>query len=164
MAAARPHGFAQFVREQGFHGVYLVTTVYGEPVKVGITQDPVLRISELQTANFIELHMHRFWWTAGHQIAALVESEFKQHFKPRNIRGEWFDLPLAEASTHVERRLKQIGTWGVDHQTMINFMDERERKRCRMPASAPSPLRGWRAQQLAARHLPRTYLDLPPGA
>jgi hypothetical protein len=80
---ARPQGFTRFIQRQGFYGIYLVTTAYGEPMKVGITMDPVRRLTDLQLANFIELHMHRIWWTAGIQIAGPIESEFKQHFKSR---------------------------------------------------------------------------------
>jgi hypothetical protein len=159
--AARPHGFRKFIARQGFHGLYLVTTVYGEPVKVGITNDPVRRFLGIQDANFIELHMHRVFWTAGIQIAGPIESEFKRHFKPRKIRGEWFDLPLAEAEAFIEQRLQQIGTWGVDDQAMIDFMDQRARQRERMPDEAPSPLRGWRDKQLSHWHLPRRYLKVP---
>lgn len=158
---ARPHGFTDFIHEQGFHGIYLVTTIYGEPVKVGITEDPLARMSQLQTANFIELRMHRFWWTAGVQIAERIEREFKQHFEPSNIRGEWFDLPLAAAELYVGERLQELGTWAVDHQAMIDYLDKRERQRARMPESAPSPLGNWRDEQLSARHLPRRYLKVP---
>jgi hypothetical protein len=73
--------------------------------------------------------------------------------------GEWFDLPLADAEGYVEQRLQRIGAWGVDHQTMINFMDQRTRQRERIPDEAPSPLRGWRDEQLPAAHLTRKYLS-----
>jgi hypothetical protein len=63
----------RFIRKQGFHGVYLVTTEVDNPVKVVITNDPVTRLSELQVANFNRLHVHRFWWLPGSRISSRIE-------------------------------------------------------------------------------------------
>src|SRR5262245_15665023 len=92
--ARRPWGFTQFIRKQGFHGVYLVTTKTDTPVKVGITTDPVNRLSELQVGNFNPLRIHCLWWLPGRRVSARVEQAFKENFREKNVRGEWFDLPL----------------------------------------------------------------------
>lgn len=62
---ARPHGFQEFIKKQGFHSLYLVTTEEDNPVKVGIAADPVARFAALQNATFVPLRMHRFWWMPG---------------------------------------------------------------------------------------------------
>lgn len=40
MAEARPIGFRDYVRSNGFHTVYLITPLCGGPVKIGITEEP----------------------------------------------------------------------------------------------------------------------------
>jgi hypothetical protein len=44
---------------------------------------------------------------------------------------------------------------------MIDFMDKRKRQQHGVPEAAPTPLRGWRDEQLSAAHLPRRYLKVP---
>jgi len=138
----RPHGFQEFVKKQGFHSLYLVTTDDGSPVKVGIAADPMERFAALQTANFVSLRMHRFWWMPGRKITVRIESAFKDHFQAHNIRGEWFDLSLSMAEAFIEASIRSLGTWGVRQSDLVGFMDRREREKYGLPTDAPSPLRG----------------------
>jgi len=119
----RPHGFRQFIMKEGFHSLYLVTTERNAPVKVGVAEDPVRRLSDLQTANFNLLRLHRFWWLAGRQVSERIERAFKDHFSPRCVRGEWFDLPLPEAEAFVEAAIRDLGTWGVPEADVVKFME-----------------------------------------
>ena len=144
LTLSRPHGFQEFIRKQGFHSLYLVTTDTDSPVKVGIAEDPVKRLGDLQTANFVPLRMHRFWWMPGKRITARVESAFKERFQSMNVRGEWFDLPLQTAETFVEDAISSLGTWGVRQSDLVGFMDQREREKYALPSAAPTPLRGVR--------------------
>jgi hypothetical protein len=86
--------------------------------------------------------MHRFWWLAGKPIAWRIESEFKDHFKAHNIRGEWFRLAISEAENFVEASIRKLGTWSIRQDDMIGLMDHWERKKFSLPPEAPSPLRG----------------------
>jgi len=139
----RPIGFAEFVKKNGFHSVYLITPDSGNPVKVGVAEDPADRLGNLQTANFLPLRIHRFWWMPGKQVTLRVESAFKEHFQPQNIRGEWFDLPLETAEAFVEESIRSLGTWGVRQSDIVGLMDQWARKKYGLPPEAPSPLRGW---------------------
>ena len=138
----RPYGFEEFIRKQGFHSIYLVTTETDNPVKVGIAKDPVKRLCDLQSANFTPIRLHRFWWMPGKKITVRIESAFKNHFQSKNIRGEWFDLPLPTAEAFIEASIRSLGTWGVRHSDLIKYMDYREREKCGLPPDAPSPLAG----------------------
>ena len=138
---ARPHGFQEFIRKQGFHSLYLMTTEADNPVKVGIATDPVDRLAALQSANFVSLRIHRFWWMPGRQITARIESAFKDHFQSVNVRGEWFDLPLPTAEVFIEASISCHGTWGVRQSELVGFMDHRERQKYGIPPDAPTPLR-----------------------
>ena len=77
MADMRPFGFRDYVRANGFHTVYILKTVHGSPVKIGISEDPVRRIAAIQASHFDELIFHRFWWVPGIAVATRIESGFK---------------------------------------------------------------------------------------
>ena len=124
-----PHGFRDFIREQGFDSLYLVTTDNKSPVKVGIAGNPLLRLSELQVGNFNRLHLHRFWWLPGRRVSERIERSFKDHFSTRCVRSEWFELTLPEAEAFVEGAIRSLGTWGVSEEDVIQFMEHRERRR-----------------------------------
>jgi len=138
----RPHGFRRFTKKQAFHSLYLVTTESGTPVKVGIAANPHARFASHQSSNFVPLRLHRFWWVAGRQISVRIESNFKEHFGDRCIRGEWFDVALPEAVAFIEATVRAIGTWGVAEDEVVRLMDHQARRRLSMPAEGPSPLRG----------------------
>ncbi len=139
---SRPRGFQEFIKKKGFHSLYLVTTDTDNPVKVGIATDPLRRMRQLQTSNFMSLRIHRFWWMPGQPITARVESAFKCHFQPQNVRGEWFDLPLSTAEEFIEASIRSLDTWGVRQSDLVGYMDHRERQRYGVPLDAPTPLRG----------------------
>jgi hypothetical protein len=117
----RQTGFKRFIEKHGFHAVYLATVPRGTPVKVGITNDPANRLSQLQNANFELLRFHRFWSVAGLPTAARAEKAFKDQFAPVNIRGEWFDVSLSDAKAFVEKCIRDLGTWAIDDEGMLRF-------------------------------------------
>lgn len=78
MADTRPWGFRDYVRSHGFHTIYLVKTIRGRPIKVGVAEDPERRLANLQNANFEELCFHRFWWLPGQVIALRIETSFNR--------------------------------------------------------------------------------------
>ena len=125
----RPLGFREFIEKEGFHTVYLVTTERDSPVKVGIAADPAERFAHIQFHNFVRLRLHRVWWMAGRKISERTERAFKNHFAPRCIRGEWFDLPLGEAESFVEVQIRKFRTWGVPEADVVEFMEHCERRR-----------------------------------
>lgn len=124
----RPQGFQEYITEQGFHALYIVTTDRNAPLKVGIAQDPSRRLVGLQNANFERLRVHRFWWLPGRPVAARVDRSFKTHFASAAIRGEWFDMPLNVAEAFVEQFIRSIGTWGVGQDEMEKLMEEWSRR------------------------------------
>ena len=116
MRESRPYGFRDFVRARGYCSLYLLSSGEARPVKVGITNDPVRRLDDFQTAHYRTLEFHRVWWMAGQPIASRLESAFKLYFFPDHIRGEWYDIDLAEAVAFVEETIVSMGTWGVTQE------------------------------------------------
>jgi hypothetical protein len=148
----RPWGFKRFTKRQGFHSLYLVTTESETPVKVGIAADPLVRFNCHQSSNFVALRLHRAWWLPGRPISKRIEKAFKEHFNSRNVRGEWFDIPLAEAEAFIEAGISKLCTWGVPEIDVVELMDHRARQHFPLPPDAPSPLRGMR-DDWRPRHL-----------
>lgn len=138
----RPHGFRRFTNKQAFHSLYLVTTESGTPVKVGIAADPAHRFSSIQCSNFIRLRLHRVWWLAGRQISGRIEKDFKARFGALCVRGEWFEVGLAEAEAFIDAAVRAIGTWGVPEEQVVRLMDHYARQDPTRPPGGPSPLRG----------------------
>ena len=106
----------------------IVVTEDNCPVKVGIAEDTVLRLSCLQAANFSLLRIHRFWWLPGRPVAERAERHFKEHFQLRCVRGEWFDLGLPEVEAFIEGAIRNLGTWGVSGADVIEYMAHRARQ------------------------------------
>jgi len=142
MADMRPFGFRDYVRANGFHTVYILKTVHGSPVKIGISEDPVRRIAAIQASHFDELIFHRFWWVPGIAVATRIESGFKRSFADYNIRGEWFDMTAQQAARQVEAAIERLGIWSLTQSEMEHLFDDWVRKKWGMPKHAPSPLSG----------------------
>ncbi len=123
MIDRRPVGFHKYVRRHGFHSIYLITTMIGNPVKVGIADDVVSRFNSIQSSNFAELKIHRYWWMAGRAISERVESAFKREFSARQVRGEWFDLDLTTAEAFIPTKAKEFNTWAVSEADVIDAME-----------------------------------------
>lgn len=142
MADGRPHGFLDFVRSNGFHTIYLVTPERGWPLKVGISEDPVKRILQLQNAHYETLVFQRFWWLPGIAIASRIEADFKNDLAEDNIRGEWFKLNPERASEYIERAITAAGIRSLTQSEMEKQYDRAMRKRYDIRHGSPSPLRG----------------------
>ncbi len=127
----RPYHFGLYVRENGFYCLYLVAVEGHAAIKVGIADDARSRFGAIQTHNFLELRLHRFWWVAGRPVAARVETSFKKHFREKRIRGEWFDLDLEEAEAFIQGEMKEAGAWAVSEEEMIAFMQANPHKEFR---------------------------------
>jgi hypothetical protein len=142
MTDARPIGFREYVRSNGFHTVYLLTTVHRAPVKIGISEDPVMRIGNIQAGHYAQLVFQRFWWLPGMAVASRIESAFKRDHAVRNIRGEWFDMSPSDAEREVAMAIRQLGIWSLTQSEMEHLFDDWVRKKWGIPECAPSPLPG----------------------
>lgn len=138
----RPHGFHDFIKKEGFHSIYLISTETGNPMKVGIAADPVDRFNSIQSSNFLSLRLHRYWWMPGRKLTVRIENAFKEQFQNQVIRGEWFDLPLPTAENFIETSIRDLNSWGVRHSDIVGIMDSSVRRKFDIPAEAPTPLRG----------------------
>jgi hypothetical protein len=82
--------------------VYFIQCGAGGPVKIGMSSDTASRLSQLQVANPVELHL-----LADFHGWALEERALHQLFAGKRVRGEWFDgeavraiLPELRANKH----------------------------------------------------------------
>lgn len=113
MPGAQPSGLREFIRVRGYYSLYLLRAQLGEPIKIGITHDPVSRLSALQNANWRPVAFDRLWWLPGQPIAARIEAALKLQFLPQHVRGEWYTIDPAEAGQFVEETIERLGTWGI---------------------------------------------------
>ena len=130
----RRHKFKKYVKERGYYGLYVVAVhPTGEegpssPTKIGISDDPVTRLGQLQTAHFLRLVLHQHWWVAGKPVAVLAEAQFKEKYKVFNIRGEWFDLDPDVALKLMAGVISEIGPRFFTEESLVREMEKEAKK------------------------------------
>jgi len=85
--------------------VYIITTDRGV-VKVGISDNPPLRLAQLQTGAPFPL---RLAYAAVHSEASRIEAMVHRHLRDRHAYGEWYSVTEATARDSILRAAKAIG-------------------------------------------------------
>lgn len=70
--------------------VYVIGTLFGSRVKVGMTEDIDTRLQNLQRASPFPLKIYHRRKTHGRQMAMLLEYVSHQILMPHRSHGEWF--------------------------------------------------------------------------
>jgi hypothetical protein len=70
----------------------------GPPVKIGVANNPLSRISELQTGNPRKLRLARAWNMATRDGAFAVERAVLSQLSDRRLSGEWVDATESEVA------------------------------------------------------------------
>lgn len=98
-------------RAAGLHSVYVITTITGNPVKIGIAENPPKRFAGLQSGNWIELVRVEHWWMAGKPLSERVEKLAMKKLTDagKHIRGEWFNCTPEEARAAVIGSISDLG-------------------------------------------------------
>lgn len=80
--------------------VYLITDLDSpDTYKIGVTKKSVEdRLSELQTGNSSELSIVNYYET---KYPYKIEAMLHRRFKGNNIKNEWFNLSIEEASSFI---------------------------------------------------------------
>ncbi len=82
--------------------VYIMTEgTATRPIKVGVANNPLGRLSELQTGNPRKLRLARSWntWTRDH--AFRLERAILEQFANSRLRGEWLDTTEQEVADFI---------------------------------------------------------------
>lgn len=92
-------------RIERFCAVYVIAPVGKQsPVAIGQAEDPLRRLSTMQSDNFheIELRHHRFTVDAkvASRVVSLCHARLREHGRHR--RGVWFDMGADEALSALE--------------------------------------------------------------
>jgi hypothetical protein len=88
------------------------------PVKIGITDNPKLRIRGLQCASPVLIECMLTWSLPQRLLAQRIERLFIKRYLQHQIRkGEWFNVPPAEALDYVsktyEKAIEMVKVMGV---------------------------------------------------
>lgn len=79
----------------------------GGPNKVGLTADPQKRLRTLQTGHYLSLSVHhseKVPWSD----AALIERLAHDLLKSAHLRGEWFDISVADAISAINQAIDDV--------------------------------------------------------
>lgn len=71
------------------------------PIKIGVSNDPAARLSELQTAHYQKLHLLYTVECASRAQAFELEKAFHRWYDEKRIRNEWYDLTPAQITSDV---------------------------------------------------------------
>jgi hypothetical protein len=74
--------------------VYIIAPRRAGPVKIGIARDPARRLATFQTAHWGRLYLFSNIRTGN---ARMLETAVHRRLKPLRLKGEWFDISVAEA-------------------------------------------------------------------
>jgi hypothetical protein len=64
----------------------------GQPVKVGISADPVKRLASINTAAPFRVSIHRLFRMPSRFVACKIERAFHDRHRASRLNGEWFHL------------------------------------------------------------------------
>lgn len=76
--------------------IYIIGAREARPLKIGIATNLKARLTSLQIGHWQELVAHHTE-TVPATLAEPIEKALHKHFSDRHVRGEWFDIDLAEA-------------------------------------------------------------------
>lgn len=80
--------------------IYIIGPVQG-PFKIGYAADARSRLSNLQVGQAVELLIH-YEEKVESGRAKIIEKLIHRQLGHNRIRGEWFDIPLADAIAEVK--------------------------------------------------------------
>ena len=107
------------------HNIYLM--VAGNDIKIGVSENPKRRLTEVQTGNPKEVRLAYIEEMDSKQQAYYVEKELHKTYKKLNKQGEWFK------GLSIVKVIKKIETIRDKHYEMVekprNIMTERLRER-----------------------------------
>lgn len=80
--------------------LYVIAAREQGPTKLGISDDPARRLKQLQTGH-PETLMIFHKEAVDAPLAYYLERNLHKSISHRRLRGEWFDLAVAEAISHI---------------------------------------------------------------
>lgn len=99
----------QAAAQQGFKAVYVIGPRSRAVSKIGIADNPLRRLQDIQTGCWIKLRLWRYWWTLGRPMAIRIEGHILQQFNERRVSGEWIKIApdaLSEAVISTAQDMK----------------------------------------------------------
>lgn len=103
------------------HFVYALRTAvtiepYSNYLKIGHSNDAARRLNDHQISSPLPLTYAVVWRVVQRVTAVRLEAELHRTFKPRNVRGEWFDISIEElvatAQFHLDGKCFSVSTDG----------------------------------------------------
>lgn len=120
--------------------VYVIADGLGGPCKLGRSDSPVARLTQLQDGNPRELTLY---WSIAVDEPELVEAATHRQLLKHRVRGEWFAVTVEEA---IKAFREAIATGPSSPPLPEMFAEELRQKLGVEPPHRPSPsVSGWRA-------------------
>jgi hypothetical protein len=83
----------------GRTAIYLIADDPSGPTKIGISNNPIKRLAQIQTSHFKKLWLYGIYWMPSRQTAETAEAWLLETvYKDRRLEGEWVKVPARELS------------------------------------------------------------------
>lgn len=89
--------------------MYIYFIKAGKYLKIGISEDPEKRLSQLQTGSPLELSLIDKVKVRSESEAKAIESAMHIHFRGKRIKGEWFKGVTSSKATRICREIVSDG-------------------------------------------------------
>jgi len=96
--------------------IYAVGPSPDGPIKIGMTTNPLARISALNTDSPVEIFCYHYFWFAGTPLALRVEKACHKYLADKNLRGEWFNVTHAEAEETILKMAEETNSPWFDEE------------------------------------------------
>jgi hypothetical protein len=119
--------FSDFVEGYVRFAVYVMSPIAeGRPVKIGVSCDPLKRLSHLQIGAWKELSLEGVVWCSGPCEAFALESRAHKMLEQdgKELIGEWFNVSAPEASEVIRFAADVLGVELFDEQVRLDKVQQ----------------------------------------
>lgn len=103
----------KYIRHQGYQAIYIMGPKERTPVKIGHAKNVKLRLSSMNTHNWVDIFLHHVVWTAGRPMAERIERAVHANLIDRGklIKGEWFNITPEEGEILIKLHAREARGW-----------------------------------------------------
>ena len=101
--------------------VYVICPVKDlRPCKIGVSIDPVYRLTQLQTSHWLKLRIYNEFWLSSQTEAFAVEAAMHRFLRDTALLGEWFGVDGPSAVEAISQTMTKIKVHTLDNKGVKN--------------------------------------------
>lgn len=101
--------------------VYFITADF-EHVKIGVTNDLMARLRELQTAHYQEIHLLYTIECRSREHAFELEAALHSFYRAAHVKNEWFKISMLQMSTDINFMMLLSGNTTIRQHARHHYL------------------------------------------